>query len=225
MARCIKKGMSALTQYFHDSISSQRALSPGIVVMNKLDGNALIRSLQQGDSRALDQLYDRYRDEYLAWISKQFRGMDREDFIDAWQETIIAFYDQVMAHRLTELTCDIKTYLFTIGRRYIIKQSAKAKRTDYVDPVEGKFKQVSDSIQFDWDDPDAEKKDLVAEAFKQIGDQCRIILLMRFAEGLAVPVIMEKSGYPNLNTVSATLSRCLRKLKDMIQDKLQSRPS
>jgi RNA polymerase sigma factor (sigma-70 family) len=223
MTNGIKNRMSALTHYFHDTISTPRVLRPEVVVMNKLDGNVLIRSLQQGDSRALDQLYDRYRDEYVTWISKQFRGMDREDFIDAWQETIIAFYDQVMSHRLTELTCDIKTYLFIIGRRYIIKQSVKARRIENVDPVEGKFQQASDTIKFDWDDPDAEKNSLVTEAFKHIGEQCRTILLMRFAEGLAVPVIMEKSGYPNLNTVSATLSRCLRKLKDMIQDKLQGK--
>ena len=217
--------MSGLSHYFHDAITPDRVAKARPVPMEKLDGNALIKSLQQGDSHVLDKVYQLYRDEFLSWSSRQFKGMDREDFIDAWQESVIAFYDQVMAYKLVILTCELKTYLFIIGRRYIIKQLEKSKRIDHVDPVEGKFAQASDMIRFEWDDPDNEKKELVSAAFKTIGEQCRTILLMRFGEGLSVPAIMEKSGYPNLNTVSATLSRCLRKLKELIQEKIQHRPA
>jgi RNA polymerase sigma factor (sigma-70 family) len=213
--------MSDLSNYIHRGILD-RAIKPRQAIMDKLDGNTLIRSLQEGDSGVLDQLYDRYRGEFITWCSRHFKGLDREDFIDAWQETVIAFYDQVISFRLTVLTCEVKTYLFIIGRRYVIKQMEKAKRTVHVDPLEETFSLVADTVTFDWEDPDSEKKEMVGRAMKQLSEQCKSALMMRFAEGLSVPEIMQKSGYPNLNTVSATLSRCLRKLKEMIQDTLQS---
>ena len=83
--------------------------------------NALLLSLSQGNMAVLDQLYDLHRDDFLRWAGQRFHVKNRDDLLDAWHDTMIMFYEQVRDKKLVNLTCEIKTYLFTIGYRRLLK--------------------------------------------------------------------------------------------------------
>ena len=95
----------------------------GLYTMEKVNASpdALLQSLASGNMAVLDQLYDLYRNDFLRWAGQKFQVKNRDDLLDAWHDTMIMFYENVRDKKLTHLTCEVKTYLFTIGYRRLLK--------------------------------------------------------------------------------------------------------
>ena len=93
-----------------------------------LDGNAIISLLSLGNIEVLDYVYDKYKPMYLLWARKRFPTINQQDILDSWHDSVIAFYEQVISNSLVNLNCTIKTYLFTIGYRSLIKKHKKIEQ-------------------------------------------------------------------------------------------------
>ena len=51
------------------------------------ESNFIIKELLSGNNDVpLKKLYDSYRDDFLAWASKRFTKLNKEDFLDAFQD-------------------------------------------------------------------------------------------------------------------------------------------
>ena len=162
---------------------------------------------------ALDEVYDAYRNDFLKWAAQKVHVPSRDDLIDAWHDTMIMFYEQVRDRKLTVLTCELKTFLFLIGYRRLLKMHKKAEKTDLVDEIDAN-KSIDENINvWEWDDMEAEKRQILMTAVNELPEQSRQILVLRFIEGMSVAEIMEAMDYKSVNTVSATLSRILKRLK------------
>ena len=186
----------------------------------KPNHDLLIQSLSDGDMAVLDQIYDTYRDDFLRWSKSRFQSADRADLLDAWHDTMIMFYEQVRDRKLTHLTCDIKSYLFLIGYRRLIRMHKVAEKIDLADEVNANI-QIDESINtLESEEMDNERRTLLIQAVNELPEQSRRILMLRFVEGKSVSDIMETMGYTSVNAVSVTLSRCLKKLKDSIGERM-----
>ena len=53
-----------------------------------------------------------------------------------------------------------------------------------------------------------------------LSDSCRDALILRYYEQMGIPEIQAQLGYSSANTTSATLSRCLKKLKELLAEQL-----
>ena len=51
----------------------------------------LFGRVKQGDSKAIEQVYLKYRDEFFGWAKTRFM-CSFQDLEDVWQETIIIFF-------------------------------------------------------------------------------------------------------------------------------------
>lgn len=180
-----------------------------------LDSQETIRLIQEGRSQVLGQIYDQYREEFLHWGERRFKGK-KEDLLDAWQDAVIAFYEQVASHRLVELRCSLRTYLFAIGCKRMLKNHRKMNRLLWRDEVDIVLQEVAVMTAYDWDDPWLEEKDQLLAAMELLQPQCQELLLRRYYDERSIQEIMQEWNYNNLNTVSASLSRCLKKLKELI---------
>ena len=186
----------------------------------KPNHDLLLQSLADGDMAVLDQIYDTYRDDFLRWSKSRFQSADRADLLDAWHDTMIMFYEQVRDRKLTHLTCDIKSYLFLIGYRRLIRMYKVAEKIDLADEVNANI-QIDESINtLESEEMDNERRTLLIQAVNELPEQSRRILMLRFVEGKSVSDIMETMGYTSVNAVSVTLSRCLKKLKDSIGERM-----
>lgn len=186
----------------------------------KSNHDLLIQSLADGDMAVLDQIYDTYRDDFLRWSKSRFQSTGRDDLLDAWHDTMIMFYEQVRDRRLTHLTCDIKSYLFLIGYRRLLRMHKTAEKTDLVDEVNANI-QIDESINtLESEELDDERRTLLIQAVDELPEQSRRILMQRFVEGKSIPDIMETMGYTSVNAVSVTLSRSLKKLKETIGERM-----
>jgi len=186
----------------------------------KPNHDLLLQSLADGDMAVLDQIYDTYRDDFLRWSKSRFQSADRADLLDAWHDTMIMFYEQVRDRKLTHLTCELKSFLFLIGYRRLIRIHKAAEKTDLVDELNANI-QIEESINaLESEEMDDERRTLLIQAVNELPEQSRRILMLRFVEGKSVSDIMETMGYTSVNAVSVTLSRCLKKLKDSIGERM-----
>jgi hypothetical protein len=67
-----------------------------------------------------------------------------------------------------------------------------------------------------WEDPWQEEKILLNRVFPLLGEQCRELLRLKYERGMSVAEIQTHKKYQSANVVTASLSRCLRRLKDLI---------
>lgn len=163
----------------------------------------------------LEALYGRHREDFFRWAGRRFRG-NRDDFEDAWQDAVIAFYEQVASGRLTTLRSGLRTWLFAVGCRRLLQNDRKMKRFFWKDSVDMALLKDAQLIEFEWDEPSTEEKALLERSMVVLSHQCREILVQRFYHGKKIPEIREALNYNSENTASAMLSRCLSKLKDIV---------
>ncbi|WP_235298607.1 RNA polymerase sigma factor [Portibacter marinus] len=169
-------------------------------------------SLDQIGLKALDKVYLTYKEEFLLF-SKRY-DISQEDAHDVYQDTIMAFYENVRTGRLNKLTSSIKTYLFSIGKYSIYNRLKKNSKTITLDKAHLEnldLEAIDSNIQ-----PN-EKLVQMERAMDQLGDRCKKILILFYYHSYSIEALMHELDYKNENVVRSHKSRCLRSLKELIK--------
>lgn len=177
-----------------------------------------ISALRDGQAGILEDLYDQFRPDFLSWAGKRFRATPG-DLEDAWQDAVVVFYEKVMSGRLTTLSCTVRTYLFAVGYKRLLKNYRKVRRYLWLDAIDKALKNSPELALIDLDDRWEEERDLLLAAMEQISPRCRELLLERYFEEKSINDLMQHFEYASHNSVSVTLANCLAKLKRIIQEK------
>ncbi len=72
---------------------------------------------------------------------------------------------------------------------------------------------------FDYVEPAQEERQMMLDAVGQLPSQSRKILMLRYIEGKSIEEIMKTMQYTSVNAVSVTLSRNLKKLREILGSK------
>ena len=176
------------------------------------NAETVINSLQAGDSRAIEELYAHYREDFFRWASYRFEGT-RQDFEDAWQDSIIAFYQQVNQGKLVHLRYEVHTWLYAVGYKRLLNNNRKMKRMLWKDQIDDALL----TIELEKEDNEPEKVQALHRAMKSMSSQCRELLVARYYQNQGIEEIQQGWNLKNANTTSATLARCLGRLKEFIK--------
>ena len=76
------------------------------------DSQQLLSRIQEEGMSALEEVYREYREDFLHFALRF--GLSESECLDAYQDVMIAFYENVKEGKLTTLTSSLKTYLFSI---------------------------------------------------------------------------------------------------------------
>ncbi|MGB5646091.1 MAG: sigma-70 family RNA polymerase sigma factor, partial [Muriicola sp.] len=101
--------------------------------MGKQSENALFESLKNGSDSAFKGVYEGNRELFLNFARKY--GLGDEDVLDIYQDTYIAFYENIQHGKLTELKSSVSTYLISIGKYKImerLRKNSKRIENDHV---------------------------------------------------------------------------------------------
>lgn len=188
----------------------------------KTSANSLLQSLAAGDMSVLDHLYDAHRDDFLRWAGHRFVVKNRDDLLDAWHDTMIMFYEQVRDKKLTNLTCEIKTFLFLIGQRRLLKMFARSGKLELIDEFDANMNMDESINVLEEEETKEEQMRVLTDAVNQLPGKTRDILIKRFREGKNIPQIMNEMGYESENAVSVTLSRGLKRLKELVTQRMST---
>lgn len=198
----------------HDAKStSARAADPAV------DG-ALVRRMQEGDQRALSELYQRWYPVVNAVVSRMLKSAD--DVEDVVEETFWQAWRQ--ANRFAGDRGSVQTWLLTIARSRALDRlrSLKRLREESIDDVgsEAASNATESPFASATEDPSAavehrERSVLVRQALAELPSEQREALELGYFGGYSQSEIAERTGQP-LGTVKTRMRLAMQKLRDRL---------
>lgn len=179
-----------------------------------------LAAIKSGDEKTIDQIYQSYKPQFINWASSKF-SLSEADIIDCWQDSVIAFYEQVVSGRLETLDVGLKTYLFAIGRNKLLYKLRSKKSNIQKEQVfaENYFLENEASGGYaDLDDIQGEEEKRLQKAMQSLSEKNRAILISRYYDGLSLEQIQKKGNYSSINAVSASISRAISILKKVVNN-------
>jgi RNA polymerase sigma factor (sigma-70 family) len=194
---------------------SLHEIRPGIMQKNT---ETLIAALQSGDTTALESLYSEHREAFFRWAGRRLYA-NRQDMEDAWQDAVVALYVQVQEGRLAQLRCGVRTWLFAVGYRRLLNNNRKVKRLIWRDHIDDALADPAHAFVIG-DTSHTQRVQQLEEAMLTLSPQCRELLVQRYFWERDVAEIQQIWAFGTLNATSASISRCLRRLKKVIGETL-----
>ena len=171
---------------------------------------AIIRGIREDDDRALAYMYKLYFPMISHFIMSN-SGSD-DEAKDIYQEGVIVFYEKIKDNSL-ELSCQIKTYLYSVCRRLWLKKLAeKGRYAVKMDDAEEYLSMEEDVQQHEENE---RQFGIMTEALAQLGEPCRSLLEDYYLNMQNMQEITEKFGYTNSDTAKNQKYKCLQRLKKM----------
>ena len=179
----------------------------------------IIQDILAGREATLRQMYPQCRAIFLAWAKKHFPAMDEETHTNAYQEAMAIFYENVMKRRLVELTAPLHNYIIGIGRLYLLKQLEKNEKTSYPEEINSTtVKEPNNFLDILIEEEIAEELKLrLQKAWQKLSPQCQKCLDLFYLQDYKISEIVIALSLKDENTVSAHKSRCMRRLRELIE--------
>ncbi len=178
--------------------------------MNNFDDEKeLLKGLASHDPSAIEEIYRKNFGAIQAYIIKNSGFAD--DARDVFQEAIVVLFENVQSDSF-ELTCSIKTYLYSVSRRLWLKKVQKEKRL-YASSMDV----LEDTVSVEEDLEKHEKRDeemmIMDHALKKIGEPCKSLLEAFYIQKKSMPEIADSFGYTNADNAKTQKYKCMMRLK------------
>lgn len=170
---------------------------------------ALISGLRNDDDKALAYLYKLHYPMVSHFILSNSGTSDEAK--DIFQEGVLIFYEKVKDGSL-ELTCQIKTYLYSVCRRLWLKKLAEKNRFSGTLDSED-FISLEDEVVAP--EETEHKFSVMERAMNMLGEPCRTLLEDFYIKDNSMQDISEKFGYTNADNAKNQKYKCLMRLKKL----------
>ncbi len=178
----------------------------------------LIARIKAGDEKSFYELYRSYRDPFVDWATFSY-NITPEDTKDIYQETFVILWINIHEGRLTHLSVDIKTYIYSIGKHLIINFIKKKSRSVTFDIVE----LINLSYRpFEMTDERDHNRRMVEEHLSKLNEKERRILEMYYLEEKDMRTIANELGYKNADVAKKRKYEVFKKLAGIVKNNLQS---
>ena len=176
----------------------------------ELNEQALLKGLAQNDSKAVETLYKSHFTMIQHFVENNNGSFD--DARDVFQEAMIALYEKVQLDSFV-LTCQIKTYLFSICKHLWLKRLQQMGK--YSSPLS----ENEESISIEMDMGQIEKKDAAFEimdrALNSLGEPCKSLLEGYYLNKKGMQELANEFGYTNADNAKNQKYKCLMRLKKL----------
>lgn len=157
-------------------------------------------------------LYSQYKHQFLGWAMRKYK-LDSEDGSDIFQDTVIAFYENVKSGKINHLNYTIKTYLFAIAKNLLLNKLKYNRRfSDQTD----EFDHLIDENDLEEEIIIGEKHELVMGQLKRLGEPCHSILKLFYYDAFSMEAIANRLNYKNQDVVKSQKVRCIKELRKVL---------
>ena len=169
---------------------------------------ALLEGLAANDTNAIETIYRENYAAIQAFIVKNNGYPD--DAMDIFQEAMIVLFEKARSGSFV-LSCQIKTYLYSVCRRLWLKKLQKQNRYNPSIEMIRETVPVEDEIEAH------EKRNddfiLMENALLKIGEPCKSLLEAFYIQKKSMPEIASTFGYTNADNAKTQKYKCLVRLK------------
>ena len=171
---------------------------------------ALLNGLAKNDAKATETIYKNNFNMVQAFILNNNGTYD--DARDIFQEAMIVLYENAKSERFV-LTCQIKTYLYSICRRLWLK------RLQYSNRFTTNVESLEETVPVEEDLEHQEKLSadfaIMERALGSLGEPCKSLLEAYYLEKKDMTVIATTFGYTNADNAKNQKYKCLIRLKKL----------
>jgi RNA polymerase sigma factor (sigma-70 family) len=171
---------------------------------------ALLKGLASNDSRAIEALYKDHFGMVQSYILQNNGSYD--DARDIFQEAMIALYEKAQSDNFV-LTCQIKTYVYSICRRLWLKRLQQQGR--FSQPVEN----LEETVGVEEEIEDHEKRNaafaIMDRALGSLGEPCKSLLEGYYIQQKDMQQLAAMFGYTNADNAKNQKYKCLMRLKKL----------
>ena len=168
----------------------------------------LLEGLAANEAGAIETIYRENYGIIQSFILKN-NGYP-EDARDVFQEAMIVLYQKAISGSF-ELSCQVKTYLYSVCRRLWLKKLQQQNR--YFPSVELLKETVPIENELEAHEKQAADFNLLEEALAKIGEPCKGILEAYYIQKKSMPDIAATFGYTNADNAKTQKYKCLLRLK------------
>jgi RNA polymerase sigma factor (sigma-70 family) len=180
--------------------------------------NHIIARIRSGDIKCFYDLYRSHRLAFVDWAKFSF-NISEEDAKDVYQETFVCLWTNIHEGRLTQLSVDIRTYIYAIGKHQILNFLKKNSRSVTFDPAE--FINLS-YHHFEMTEDREHNRQIVQEYLSKLNDKERRILEMYYLEEKDMKTIATELGYKNSDVAKKKKYEVFRKLVGLVKNNLKT---
>jgi RNA polymerase sigma factor (sigma-70 family) len=176
----------------------------------ELHEQALLKGLANNDSKVVEALYKSHFNMIQHFVVNNNGSFD--DARDVFQEALMALYEKVQSDSFV-LTCQIKTYLFSICKHLWLKRLHQMGK--YSIPLSSQEETVSVEEDFGA----IEKQDaafaIMENALKSLGEPCKSLLEGYYINKKGMQELAQDFGYTNADNAKNQKYKCLMRLKKL----------
>lgn len=180
-----------------------------------LTNEKILSSLRSGDKVLVNQgftaLYQTCYDVVESFIEKN--SGTKEQAADIFQDALIVFYGKVRDDNF-ELSCAVKTYIFSISRNLWLKELRKNKRYVTLNTDQDHIAIKEDSLDVLYQ---TEKEQQIANLIGQLDEGCQQILKLYYFDRLKMKKIAEIMNLSSDQVAKNKKSSCLKKLRNLLK--------
>ncbi|MGB1241246.1 MAG: RNA polymerase sigma factor [Chitinophagales bacterium] len=162
-----------------------------------------------GKKEATNRLYNEYRPFFVKWLVKKHH-CSKEDAIDVFHDSIIVLYKNAQRGKLDNMTSQLKTYLFGIGRNVFFERLRKKTPPTSESPLmsmESLDMGAEKKLQL------MDRKKLVSQLLKRMENPCRGILYLFYYRQYSIEAIQKSMNYKSIDVVRSQKGRCVKAFK------------
>ncbi len=170
----------------------------------------LLKGLADNDSKAVDTIYKDNFGTIQAFILNNNGSYD--DARDIFQEAMITLYEKAKSESFV-LTCQIKTYLYSVCRRLWLKRLQQIGR--YIMQAEGMEETVTVEEDLEMHEKRNAEFALMDRALNSLGEPCKSLLEAYYLGKKGMNEIAVDFGYTNADNAKNQKYKCLMRLKKL----------
>lgn len=177
----------------------------------------LIKDIQAGGHKKLQELYQQYRTPFLRWAMRRYRCTEHLAD-DVFQEAMIALYENIRKGKLTKLSSSVKTYIFAVGKNLLLgRLKSKHHQTLTTDefPLHEQDTAIGPLEKLKLND----RAEALAEALDQLGEPCSTLLRLFYYHRYSMEAIARELNYSSDNVAKVQKVRCLNRLREIVDPK------
>ena len=176
----------------------------------EINEQILLKGLVNDDSKAIETIYKENYNMVQAFILNNNGTYD--DARDIFQEAMITLYEKAKSESFV-LTCQIKTYVYSVCRRLWLKRLQQLGRYITADENLEETVQVEDDLEIH------EKRNaefaIMERALGSLGEPCKSLLEAYYIQKKGMTEIAGEFGYTNADNAKNQKYKCLMRLKKL----------
>ena len=176
----------------------------------ELNEQALLKGLAQNDSKAVEALYKSHFSMIQHFVTNNNGSFD--DARDIFQEAMITLYEKVQLDNFG-LTCQIKTYLFSICKNLWLKRLQQMGK--YSAPLSAQEETISVEEDLDRFEKNDAAFAIMDRALNSLGEPCKSLLEGYYLNKKGMQELASQFGYTNADNAKNQKYKCLMRLKKL----------